>query len=518
MNPTPQQQAVFDAVEQDSEHINVQALAGSGKSTTAVECANRAFRHKVGFVAFNKHIADELKTKLGGSAKACTLHSLGFRAVKKAFPSAELDENKPKKLLQKLNGECVRDVNGRLLATDVGRAVLAITQACKMSLVDPNDLERLSELVDRRNIDLPNHRNYSTLRELQPLVGDLLDAEAKQLATIDFDDQIWLPTKLGLAVERFDVLMVDEAQDLSPCQQAIAKSACGDRMIVVGDTNQSIYAFNGADPDSIPNLITDLSSRGGCLDRPLTVTFRCPVSHVALARQIVPALTPRDNAPDGEVAEIDNGEIYPLLQPGDMVLSRRNAHLVTLTLELLGKGIPAVMIGRDIGAGIQAIVDELKPGSIHELLQDLSDWHSTRIEKLEKKDASESQFQSLSDRVACVKELACSCHTVRALRDKIKSLGSEKPDPSRHVFLSSVHRAKGLESDRVFIIDTESMPMILSCRECRSRGCGKCKGRGTRSTEIDIRQERNLLYVALTRAKQSLTFVGGMPAVLGGAW
>src|SRR5262245_58726865 len=81
--PTPQQQALYDAVASGTGHVAVEAVAGSGKTTSAVGCAAVA-RGRVGMVAFNKHIAAELQSRLGGTAKACTLHSLGFAAVRRA--------------------------------------------------------------------------------------------------------------------------------------------------------------------------------------------------------------------------------------------------------------------------------------------------------------------------------------------------------------------------------------------------------------------------------------------------
>jgi superfamily I DNA/RNA helicase len=517
MTPTPQQQAIYDAVAGDSGHVVIEALAGTGKTTTAVSCAFRANGSKVGLLAFNRHIARELTSRLAGRAKSCTLHSLGFSAVRRAHPNVQVDEQKPRQLLATLRPEwCWRGPRGGLRFREEGAAALHLSRLVKYTLANEKDPDALAALALHYNVDLPAAAEPRV--EVYEAVVALIEAAARDCRQIDYDDQVWLPIRLGLPVERFDLLMVDEAQDLNRCQQALAKVAAGDgRLVPIGDRFQSLYGFAGADPDSIPRLVGELeSSQRGCLPRPLTVTFRCPVRHVELARNIVPTIEPAPGAAEGEVLALGPGEpLRPHLRPGDLVVARRNAPLLSLAFALIAARVPVLVRGRDIGTGLLDLVDALKPDDVRHLLGELARYRERQVERLEKRDSPESAFQALEDRVTCLKEMACQCDSVRQLADTIRDLFSDTSDDGK-VVLSSIHRAKGLEADRVAIIDTECLPMTRACRECRGLGCSRCGQRGTRSQPWEVEQEYNLAYVAVTRAKQELIFAGPVPAIFGG--
>ena len=79
------QKAVFEFVENSKDSAVINAVAGSGKSTTIVEASKIAIKHgSVLFLAFNKSIAQELAVKMEGTGVECkTLHSHGFRAIQK---------------------------------------------------------------------------------------------------------------------------------------------------------------------------------------------------------------------------------------------------------------------------------------------------------------------------------------------------------------------------------------------------------------------------------------------------
>jgi DNA helicase-2/ATP-dependent DNA helicase PcrA len=494
--PTPQQTAVYEAVRDEAAHVNVQAVAGSGKTTTAVGCADAAAGRRVGFVAFNKHIADELGGRLGAAADAMTLHALGNAAVHKAFPGATLDENKSKRLLERIRPRWAWVMrSGRLRWSPEGQATLALAGLCKKTLTPPTP-DGLKSLTDFYGVDLPLGADDA----VAAAVDDLLAVSADETAAIDFDDMLWLPARLGLPVRRFDVLLVDEAQDLSRCQQHVARSA-GERLVVCGDENQSIYGFSGADPDSLPRLTGELAADGGgCLDRPLTVTFRCPRTHVSLAQQIVPQIQAAPGAADGEVWEVEPSEVPSHVRPGDLVIGRRNAPLVNLAFRLIRGGTPAVMLGRDFGKGLIDLTNRMNAAGTVDLVRKLGTWLDAERARLDRRDAPESQVQAVEDRAGCLIELAAAFDSVGALTAHIDRLFSDRHDRGAVVTLASVHRAKGSEADRVVVVEPGCLPLV---------------GRKTRPWER--RQEMNLAYVAATRAKRELIFAGPVPACLGGS-
>lgn len=497
--PTPQQQALYDAVRNGSSHLAVEAVAGSGKTTSAVGAAAAA-KGKVGFVAFNRHIAAELQSRLGGSAKAATLHSLGFAAVRRAFRDCALDEQKPHRILERLRPRwSTVTARGRVVWYEQGTATLALARLAKLTLSDASD-DSLTALADYYGVDDAEPEVFDAVRTM-------LTSAAQQTAVIDYDDMVWLPVRHKLAVERFDVLLVDEAQDLSAVQHALVRlAAASGRVVPIGDRRQAIYGFAGSDPQSLPSLVRGLGSDiRGVLQCPLTVTFRCPRSHVELARKIVPQIEAAPGAADGTITSIEPGKLATAARPGDLVICRVNAPLVSLAFKLIRRGTPAKMLGRDIGKGIVTLIDQLRADSPLDLIHKARDWQEREVERLERRDASPTRIQGVVDRAECLIELASAADSVARLRDDIESLFADAADASKVVTLASVHRAKGSEADRVYIAAPDRMPLRFDS----SRRNGPPRVR-----PWELEQEHNLIYVAVTRAKRELVFAGPIPSVL----
>jgi DNA helicase-2/ATP-dependent DNA helicase PcrA len=310
---------------------------------------------------------------------------------------------------------------------------------------------------------------------------------------------VWLPHRLGVAPDQFDLLLVDEAQDLNRAQQslALAASAVG-RLVPVGDRNQAIYGFSGADCDALPrltNLLDDAGDRG-CRTLPLTVTWRCPTSHVGLARRIVPDLEPAPGAAEGEVRTASLKEIARAVQPGDLVICRKNAPVVSLTYRLVLAGVPAVMRGRDIGKGLLSLIARLKPADVPDLIAKVEDYREKEERRLERRNAAASAFEALEDRCNCLGQLAAQAESLDALGRFIRQVFDDAQGPGAAVVLSSVHRAKGLEAETVYVLDPKSLPLVR---------------RDSRPWERV--QERNICYIAATRSKRSLVFEGEVPAI-----
>lgn len=441
----------------------------------------------------NKHIATEMQSRLGNSASASTLHSLGFAAIRRACPGVDVEEGKPKRLLQTLRPKWFWEGrNGVQRPDDRAKAVLELSRLAKMTLTDAACADDMDALVDHFGVETDAGPDT-----LYVAAAELLEAAGKETKTTDYDDMIWLPVVKGWAVGGFDTLFVDEGQDLNRCQQMLARRA-GSRLVLCGDTRQALYGFSGSDCDSLPRMVKELSDTPlGCLERPLTVTFRCPRTHVALARHVVAHIEAAEHALEGSVNQLATGELTAALSPGDMVICRRNAPLVDLVYKLLGAEIPAVIKGRDVGQGLLDLVKMLKPVDTADLGKKLHAYAEREQARLERKHASEQQMQSLQDRVTCLGTLASRCAALWELEALISSLfADDAGEQQGRVILSSVHRAKGLEANRVVILEPEKLPMIRRDAQDWERV-----------------QELNLLYVALTRSKRELIFAGDVPAV-----
>lgn len=282
------------------------------------------------------------------------------------------------------------------------------------------------------------------------------------------------------------------------CVEALARAATlTGRLVPVGDRHQAIYGFAGADTDGLPNLTTALEGTSlGCTVLPLTVTWRCPASHVLLARAIVPELEAAPAAVDGEVLALAGCQIEKEVKPGDLVICRKNAPVLGLTYKLVLAGVPAVMRGRDVGKGLLALVARLKPSCLSGLVERLEDYREKEEARLRRRNAPLAQFDSLADRCDCLAQIASQVSSLEQVEQFVRRVFDDAAKPGQQVVLSSVHRAKGLEAGTVFVLDPDSLPLVRRDSKPWQRV-----------------QERNLCYIAATRSKRRLVFEERIPSI-----
>lgn len=464
-------------------NIVLQARAGCGKSFSAREAMKRSRRRCV-YTAYSKHVADEFQRGLPYGCSAATMHSIGLRACRDAFPNLKINDNKVDRIMREW---CVG------LSRESVTGLKTLVSLSKGYLFDGGDRDTLNGIIAKHGVTLGYDRE-----RVPDLLWTVLEACKEDVAEIDFDDMVWFPVVHGLRPATCDHLLIDEAQDLNRCRQALAMLVGREgKITVIGDPAQAIYGFQGADIDSIPNMREMLGETPRNVVRmPLTMTRRCPRSIVELARTVVPDLEAMPEAPDGEIETIGADALLGMLIPGDMVLCRTNAPLVSTAFRLIRDGIPATIRGRDFGSGLVRFVRSLKASTCLDLIGRLSIHEEQEAEKLRASKARPEAFTTLADRCQCLREIACSVDTVDEVVRRIETIFS---DEGGGVILSSIHRSKGLEADRVFIVRPELLPHPSA------------------KAEWERVQEINLAYVAVTRAKQSLYFVGGdIPEILGG--
>jgi superfamily I DNA/RNA helicase len=490
LKPTPQQEAIFDFLFIDTGHLAVDAVAGAGKTTTLVQAAGMCGRN-VGFTAFNTHIATELQQRLGDTAQASTLHGLGYGILRRQWPAMELDKKKVRRHWERIAPHHFEDGRGkwagRKFAADKFRCIPEVVSIIKQQMLLPGQ-DRGKELAAacyRQDVDLP--RSLADRAEVYKVAGLVAYESIDDTTCCDFDDMIAMPVFRNLVKQEFATLFVDEAQDLNPCQQTLAMRA-GGRVVIVGDPHQAIMGFAGADSHSFSNMHERLQSE----KLPLSWCFRCPTSHVGLAAELVPHIEPTPWAVPGHFNNRKPGQMVACADPGDMIICRHNSPIVSMAYALLKEGKSIMVRGRSIGEGLTDLVKKLRKvcgmqpsNSITHLLGSLESWEGEQIERLEAEDAGDQARESVRDRAACVRALAENSDDVDGILTQIESLFSDDAANGR-IVLSSIHRAKGLEADRVWIYEPGIMPGF----------------------EPD-QQELNLLYVALTRAKRDLFFVDG---------
>lgn len=307
--------------------------------------------------------------------------------------------------------------------------------------------------------------------------------------TIDGSDMIFLPVRNGWLTKQFDLVVVDEAQDMTTAQLEIAQGVMntGGRICVVGDDRQAIFGFRGADSGSLDRLKVELDA----VELGLTTTYRCGKAIVELAQAYVPDFQAGPDNCDGEIFEMVDEALVGAAGPGDFILSRVNAPIVGIAMKLLRSGKRARVAGRDIGKGLVSLARKMNARSVPELLTKIEGWaareelrHRAQLVKATngRKDAIKAKIEAVHDQADMMISLTDGAKSVQEVMTRIEALFTDDGlGAAGVVTLSSVHRAKGLEAERVFIL---------------------------RDTLRDYNvEEQNIAYVAITRAKRTLVWV-----------
>lgn len=498
--PSERQKRVYDFAENGTGNGVVSARAGSGKSHTLLEVARRIKSDDAIFLAFNTHVVAELNAKLkaaGSRVVAKTVNSLGNGAVLKVLGRVmDMQSNESKKKYDRLASAWV-DQNGGQFAPDERKEIAAsltkLVNMARMTLTDANSHDALREMQLHFHIEV----GYpSFLFPAVPIILQQGQTVAREKKIIDFTDQIWLPIVWNLPIPQYGFVLGDESQDWSRCQLAVVIKAIapGGRFLGVGDRNQSIMAFSGADNRSFDNIKTALNA----VELPLSICYRCAASHIRLAQMIVPEIEARPNAPEGEVLHIKpTDDLSKFVRGGDLVICRLTAPLISECIKLIKNRVSAKVRGRSIGYELTALlkqIGKLEGFSYANVVKHLEEYKQKRVEFLRQKDADESAIESLCDRVECLQVCAESYLNARSVDELAREIDKLFDDNRPSVWLSTIHRAKGLEADRVFILKPEKLPL-----------------RWKNQQAWELEQEMNLLYVALTRAKSALYFIGDLP-------
>lgn len=530
--PSEEQQAIFDAVIKTMDNIAIRALAGTGKTTTLVELARRIPKQGSRiFCAFNKEIVRELSSRLDGTGMtAQTFHSLGFGALKKHLGVKEMrvEPNKYRQLVYDWidSGDPLRLDNnfgleensgGRELAVRVNNAIVETAQRINDPDVSEADLRRgainlvvgLSnfarlKLADWHNeeelYEIAAHYDFSADVEYQqsiiapciayvPMLLGIAEKMVREQAIIDFTDMIYWAVKWNVNMYQFDWVFVDESQDLSPMQRRMIEKIVRKRIVLVGDPYQAIYEFAGADSDSFDLSVATFQAKV----LPLTVTRRCAQIVTQHAANLVSDFRCPPEKPRGKIVWIEEDQLAKVMKPGDMGLCRLKAPLIGAALDLIAAGVPATILGNDIGKALIAVIEKLqkiKGYTFASILSVLQGYEDRQVAKaLAKRD--EAKAEGMRDTCNAVRLLieVLDAHSDEDLVNRISRLFADT-SPGGCVTFATIHKCKGLEADRIFILNPGKLPLSFPGMRLESR-----------------QQETNLDYVARTRAKTTLVYL-----------
>lgn len=524
--PSKYQQSIYDFITDGTGNAVVSAVAGSGKTTTLLNAIKLIPANKTTlFLAFNKSIAKELEEKVPNTPNITvkTVHGFGMSTLNKEFSGVQVLAGKYSILLRKIfefhatgNIEITKEYDfvreSQMNLIDAMRfdeaeekaienksgyftRVVKLCDLGRLNLIDMNNVDKgvetLGEIAKKHNIEIVNGECFRAWH--------LIKLGTHVINQVDYTDMIYFPIAYKLQTLQYDFVFVDECQDLNSCQRELMQKAIkpnGGRSVSVGDLFQSIYGFAGADADSFQKLCAIPNT----IMLPLSVSYRCATSIITKAQTIVPTIEACDTAKEGIIAD-DFSHLD--IKSGDMVLCRNTFPLVSLCLKYLSMGIKAFVMGSDIGKQLSKMISETQRKTEQWNMENVFSRlykekdkivaSIMRKEKLTQKEAEESSTVALyNDKIQVIELLSAGVTEPSMVIAKIDSIFSD--DNNEGICLSTIHKSKGLEADRVFIIHAELMPSKFARKDWEKQ------------------QEQNLMYVAYTRAKSMLGFVNDFNA------
>lgn len=515
MNWSEHQERIFDWAINGKGSVIVNAVAGSGKTTTITEMASRIMTHDsrsyMAFIAFNKSIVEELKVKLPKEIRPTTFHGLGMstwgRHLGPKGRSLQVDDKKTFKIMkEQLSEEQMEtylSILPKVISIAKGAGIVPSMSLNQNTIALTRDTdETWIQLIEHYSIDVDNQLEAIDLAR-KILSQSIVTGDV----TIDYDDMLYLPIIKGARFWQNDWVIVDEAQDVNKIQRAVLKRSLkpGGRLVAVGDRHQAIYGFRGADTSSIDSIRREF----GASELPLTVSYRCPQAVVKEAQRFVDHIQAHESAPLGIVCPkivhskscgYDSETISCTCKgqwlvkdflPTDAIVCRNTAPLVELAFFLLSKRIGCKILGRAIGDGLIGLVKKMKANGVDRLMEKLSAYRDRETAKFLAQ-GEEQKADNLNDRVntllAFISELPETNRTIPALIQSIQSIFTD--NGKGLLTLCTVHKSKGLEWPRVFILDADKLMPSPWARQ-----------------EWQQEQERNLQYVAITRAKSELYYL-----------
>lgn len=459
---TDEQIDIINAATLTSDNLMLNALAGTGKTST-LEAIERAVpKQPILYLVFAKKNADEATARMLTTTTVRTFNSLGHRIwATSQSKNLRLNAKKSGDILRELINESPKNTHAELW-NSYHPTISGVALAKALGYVPEGKYPNARRLIDRNR--------FHTLLEERPddLTSDLIDAvltrSIKQSyeGLIDYNDQIYMPALFGGTYPKFPLVLVDEYQDLSPVNHALLARLVRGRLIGVGDPYQNIYGFRGASAGGMPQATAEYK----CTSLPLSISFRCPsaiVSHVHWRVPHFKALNQGGSvhAPRSLSAN-DIGD-------DSTIICRNNAPLFSVAFKLLGLGRSVAVAGSDVGSKLIGIMRKLGPESLsyQQTMSAIESWLEERLDR---------EAKNAEDMAECMRIFATAGKgtlgtAILYAEHLFKQSGSIK--------LLTGHKAKGLEFDDVIHLD----PQLLSGSE----------------------QDQNLSYVISTRSRDRLT-------------
>lgn len=473
LKPTQEQQEIIDAAINDNYNMAVEARAGAAKTTTLVMLAENLPNEDILCLAFNKSIAGEMTERLPSNCDAKTFHSLGYKAwINFVQKNCRVDFKKVFTLL-KAQIELIQDNEARTAAYNCMAETLDFINKGKSAGYLPDSYEgHWTPLIGDYTFFSNLPVEPSMMQEQLVKQVSIASFKLALKGVLDFNDMVLCATICPVHFPSPSLLLVDEAQDLSPLNHVMIKKITrGARIIAVGDPCQAIYGFRGADTESM-NLLKKMFQMETFY---LTTSFRCSRAVVENAQWRAPDMNAPEWAEQGYVDKKTLTWDADLLDDFNAVICRNNAPLFNLAIKLIKNGRMPELAGRDIAAGLLKVMKKLGKPNLEQAaaLDALAEYEEKEIRR-----AREGAELAIRDRSECIRIML---KQTESLGDAMAYLNDLLAREGR-IKLMTGHKSKGLEFDHVFFLDQDL---------CR----------------IKYDQDANIKYVIETRAKISLTYV-----------
>ena len=490
---TPQQKAIHEAFASYNGNIAVNATAGSAKTTTSASGTEYFDRNlSIAFISFARDIANSNMEKTPKHVHCSTFNSLGGQNIKAQFPDSEMVEDRKLEMILddlistfKNVGTEIKDMK------DNKHTMKNVIEHLQNYMLDPTE-ENIDWVMNKHHLVF-DAETPSNEKLFYKAISFGLKRSFKTEGIYDFGDQIYWCARGKVICKKFDIIIVDEAQDTNKAQREMIKRSLkvGGRVIVVGDKFQSIMSFRGADTKAMELLTEEFK----CKQFPLSVSFRCSKAIGRAINREFPHIefSVMENAVEGSEEWISKSEMTQLVKSGDMVLCRNNAPLVKPCFELIKNGIKAIIKGRNIGDELMGLIDYLLRKShgqvktLPQLINSLDGYRSTQTLRLAQKKNMAGAIEAMNDKVDTIFAIMETTESISELSQTIDRLFTDNPYEA--IVFSSIHKSKGLEADNIFIIREELIPSPMAI------------------TEDEMQQEENIKFIAYSRGKINLYHV-----------
>jgi hypothetical protein len=473
LKPTDEQVEILDAITKTQDNILVNALAGSGKTSTIEMIVDEIDPlDQPLYVAFNKAIVDEAKDKLPSHCEIRTLNSLGHRAWgqtigKKLVLPGKGEKSKTRQMFDLVISELKSKDDRDEAWENLSDITQAVGMAKHTGYIPDGTYKDFKPLCNQFQLE---DRLDSKLSDFcWSIVDSILGASIQTAYNgfIDYDDQIYMSALFGGSFQGHPIVLVDESQDLSPANHAMLDKIIQDRLVTVGDRWQSIYAFRGAATNSVDRLKEKYKMR----EMPLSISFRCPENIVRAVHWHVPHMKWfKTGGRHGILSNLDAAQI----KDHSTIVCRNNAPLFSAAFSLLSNKRSVSVAGSDIGPKIINLLKKVgREGDSSDILVGkIEEWREEKLRYA-------NNIATINDTAECMKIFA----TWGKDLGQAISYATYILNQTGAILLTTGHKSKGREWDTVYHLN----PSLIR----------------------DEDQDRNLKYVITTRAKEELYEIEG---------